>query len=507
MSSQNTVRGNLLLLLVFGAGTAPVLGSGGQAACEALAVSGTFEHTTVKSAALIAADPINKTPAFCEVTAVVTPAESSNIGVTYRLPENWNGKMLGLGGGGWAGNVRIETAMPGLTQGYATAQTNGGHDVENVWDTAWAASPAAVTDFSYRAVHVMTDVGKAVVAKYYGRQQSHAYFQGCSTGGRQGLMEVQRYPKDYDGVIAGAPVYSLTTQTMSLVRNQTFARANAGFSEMQLRELNRAALFACDGKDGLVDGIVTDPRMCQFDPGIIQCKDKQGDGHCLSPSQVKAVRSIYTGVKTSQGETVSYPLTRGSEGGWSRFISTGSAATAAAYQNGAAGAGLGGLRALVFNDASFDLAAFDPDHDYATVRHSAFAAEYEAKDPDISAFVNAGGKLLLWHGWDDPGPSPFATLEYFEQVQKVTGPKVKALDASARFFLLPGVYHCRGGPGADTFDSVAALDNWVEHAQPPNNLLATRTDGALSRPVCAYPTLPRYGSAGDSHLAASFHCK
>ena len=179
-------------------------------------------------------------------------------------------------------------------------------------------------------------------------------------------------------------MYSLTTLTMSLVRNQTFARANAGFTETQLRELSRAALFACDGKDGLVDGIVTDPRACQFDPSVIQCKDNEGDGHCLSPSQVKAVRAIYTGVKTSQGETASYPLTRGSEGGWSRFISTGSAAKTADYQSGAAGAGLGGLRALVFNDANFDLAAFNPEHDYATVRHSAFASEYEAKDPDIS---------------------------------------------------------------------------------------------------------------------------
>jgi feruloyl esterase len=253
--------------------------------------------------------------------------------------------------------------------------------------------------------------------------------------------------------------------------------------------------------------MVTDPRACQFDPAVIQCKDHEGDGHCLSPSQVKAVRAIYTAVKTSQGETASYPLSRGSEGGWSRFISTGSAATPANYQSGAAGGGLGGLRALVFNDANFDLAAFNPERDYATVRHSAFAAEYEAKDPDISAFVNAGGKLLLWHGWDDPGPSALATIEYFEQVQKVTGPKVKALEANARFFLLPGVYHCRGGPGADTFDSVAALDKWVEHAQLPVNMVATRADGALSRPVCAYPTLPRYGGAGDPTLAASFLCK
>ena len=483
------------------------LAAGGPAACEALATPNTLEQTVVKSAKIVASDAAKKMPAFCEVIAVVSPVESSAIGVTYRLPENWNGKMLGLGGGGWAGNVRLETAAPGLTQGYATAQTNGGHDVENVWDTAWAANPAAATDFSHRAIHVMTDIGKAVVAKYYGRAQSQAYFQGCSTGGRQGLMEVQRYPKDYDGVIAGAPVYSLTTQTMSVVRNQTFARADRGLTEVLLGDLNRAALAACDGKDGLVDGIVTDPRTCQFDPGVMQCKDNEGDGHCLSPSQVKVVRAVYAGVKNSQGETVSYPLSRASEAGWSRFISTGAPATAANYQNGAAGAGLGGLRAIVFNDANFDLAAFDPDRDYATVRHSAFATEYEAKDPDISAFVNAGGKLLLYHGWDDPGPSALATIEYFERMHKTTGPKVKALDESARLFLLPGVYHCRGGPGADTFDSIAALDRWVTHSQPPANLLATHGDGPLSRPLCVYPAQPRYKDAGDPRLAESFTCR
>ena len=481
--------------------------AGGPAACDALGAPSTFEQTVVKSATMIPADAAKKTPAYCEVQAVVSPAENSAIHVTYRLPENWNGKMLGLGGGGWAGNEKIEPATPGLTAGYATAQTNGGHDVDNVWETAWSVNPAAVTDFSHRAIHVMTDVGKAVVAKYYGRAQSQAYFQGCSTGGRQGLMEVQRYPKDYDGVISGAPVYTLTTQTMSLVRNQTFAHADHGFTEAQLAELHRAALAACDGKDGLADGIVTDPRACQFDPAVLQCKDKEGDGHCLSPSQVKAARAVYAGTKNSRGETVSYPLSRGSELSWARFIATGSAATPENWLKGPAGAGLGGLRPLVFGDASFDLAAFNPDRDYATVRKSAFAAEYEAKDPDISAFVKGGGKLLLYHGWDDPGPSALGTIEYVSQVQKVTGPKVDALDSSVRLFLLPGVYHCAGGPGADRFDSVGALDKWVTQGQAPATLLATRTDAALSRPLCVYPALPRYKGSGDPKLAESFTCK
>jgi feruloyl esterase len=466
-----------------------------------------FERTTITAAKAIPADASKKLPAFCEVTGSVTPVPGSNIGVVYRLPDSWNGKMLGLGGGGWAGNTRLETAAPGLAEGYATAQTNGGHDVDNVWDTAWASNPEAATDFSYRAIHVMTDIGKSVVAKYYGRAQSRAYFQGCSTGGRQGLMEVQRFPSDYNGVVSGAPVYTLTTQTMSLVRNKTFARADASLTEAQLKRLNEAALAACDAQDGLADGIVTDPRTCKFDPAAAQCKDGGTGADCLSKSQVAVVRSIYSGVKTAKGETASYPLTRGSEAGWSRFIATGAPATSASFVNGTAGAGLGGLRAIIFRNPDFDLSSFDPDRDYRTVRASAFAKEYEAANPDISAFVKAGGKLLLWHGFDDPGPSPFATIEYFEGVQRTTGSKVGPLDASARLFLVPGVYHCRGGPGADQFDAVAALDRWVEKGSAPEKLIATRADGALSRPLCVYPALPRYNGTGDPKSADSFSCK
>jgi feruloyl esterase len=507
-SSRLSSAGSFVCLSVSALLAPAAFAAGGPAACAALAVPNTFKHTTVIAAKTVAADESKKLPAFCEVTASVKPVAGSNITMVYRMPDNWNGKVLGLGGGGWAGNIQLETAAQGLSKGFATAQTNGGHDVTNVWDTAWAANPEAATDFSYRAVHVMTDVGKQVVAKYYGQPHKRAYFQGCSTGGRQALMEVQRFPKDYDGVIAGAPVYSLTTQTMSVVRNQIFGKPDATLTAAQLARLNKAALAACDSKDGLVDGIVTDPRTCEFDPGPLQCPQESKDDTCLSASQLKAVRALYAGKKTSAGETVSYGLTRGSEAGWARFISTSAQADRANFLTGAAGAGLGGLRAQIFGDPNFDLPAFNPDRDYRTVRNSRFAAEYEAKDPDISPFVNAGGKLLLWHGVDDPGPSMLATIEYYEQMKATTASKVKDLDSSARFFLLPGVYHCRGGPGADVFDAVGALDRWVEQGQAPNAMKATRSsEPALSRPVCQYPTMPRYNGKGDPNLAESFHCK
>jgi feruloyl esterase len=484
--------------------------------CESLSSQKVFENTTITSAKMQPADAERRRPPFCEVVATVSPVPGSNIRVVVRMPDSWNGKLLGSGGGGWAGNTNLIApapgmppgATPGLVAGYAVAQTNSGHDVSNVWDTNWSTNPEAVTDFSYRAIHVMTDVAKAVIATYYGRAQQRAYFEGCSTGGRQALMEVQRYPNDYQGVIAGAPVYTLTVQTMSVVRSQTFGSTEP-FTNAQLAKLSTAALAACDGRDGLVDGIITDPRTCQFDPATLQCGrgGEEGDENCLSPKQVKTLRTVYAGVKNAAGETVAYPLLRGSEGSWTRFIPAGKTPTQDDFNSGAAGAGLGGLRPLLFNDASFNLQTFNIDKDYRAVRDSAFAADYEAKNPDISAFVNAGGKLLLWHGMLDPGPSPLATLEYFDQVKKVTGPKVKSLESGARLFVAPGVYHCRGGPGADQMDLVAAIDNWVERDQPPTTLLATREDGALSRPVCEYPALPRYKSKGDPNAADSFICK
>jgi feruloyl esterase len=484
-----------------------------KVSCSSLTNARTLKDTTVTSARMIGADTSAKTPAYCEVTGVISPVSGSHITVVYRLPDGWNGKLVGLGGGGWAGNItfdrsggRMYTAAANLARGYATAQTDGGHTTTDPWDTSWAANPESVTDFSYRAVHLMTSVGKAVVARYYGHPQKRAYFQGCSTGGRQGLMEVQRFPDDYNGVISGAPVYSLLTQTSALVRNETFAAPGAALTASQITRLHEAALAACDAQDGVKDGIVTDPRACTFDPAVLQCKDGAPTPDCLTAAQVAAVRSVYAGVKTADGRTASYPLSRGSEAGWARFVVIAPVA-GAKTGIGDAGNGLGGLRQALFGNPDYNLNTFDAEHDLAKVRDSAFAGTYEAKNPDITPFINHGGKLLLWHGFDDPGPSPLGTVEYFEDVRRSTGPKTAQLDSSLRLYLLSGVYHCRGGPGADGFESLDALDRWVESGQVPDNLIATREDGKLSRPLCRYPTLARYKGNGDPADAGSFDCR
>ncbi len=516
MKSQETgvvLLGAITVLSVLGWSPAFAKGSGGAASCTSLTSVKFFKDTTITTARMIGADAATKTPAFCEVTGVISPAPNSRITVVYRLPESWNGKLVGLGGGGWAGNLAIDrsgarqyAAAANLAKNYATAQTDGGHPMTDPWDTSWASNPESVTDFSDRAVHLMTTVGKAVVTRYYGKPQTRAYFQGCSTGGRQGLMEVQRFPDDYNGVISGAPVYSLLTQTSALVRNETFAAPGATLTAGQITRLHDAALAACDAQDGLKDGIVTDPRACAFDPATQQCQDKAPTPDCLTAPQVAAVRSVYTGVKTADGRTASYSLSRGSEGSWARFITVPPVPGPKAG-SGDAGNGLGGLRQTLFGDSDYDLKAFDAERDLQKARNSAFAALYEAKNPNITPFIARGGKLLLWHGFDDPGPSPLGTIEYYETVRQASGPQAPALDASLRLFLLSGVYHCRGGPGADGFDSLAALDRWVESGHAPDDMIATREDGKLSRPLCQYPTLARYKGSGDPAAASSFECR
>jgi feruloyl esterase len=468
-------------------------------ACGALDRGGLFADTRISSARMVPEDAAGKLPAFCEVAGVISPVPGSSIAVVYRLPQNWNGKFLGLGGGGWAGDIKLSTAEPGLTRGYATAQTDGGHPGTGVRDTSWA-NDVTITDFAFRAVHQMTVVGKQVVARYYGRDPSQAYFHGCSTGGRQALMEVQRYPRDYDGVIAGAPVYNLITQTSAIVRNQAFSREGARLTAEHLEALNAASLKACDTQDGLKDGIITDPRLCDFDPGTLACKEGSKDV-CLTPPQLAAVRTMYAGVKTSAGETVAPPLTRGGEADWARFIAATGPAT------GSAAVGIDGLRGVIFGNPGFEYDAFEPDRDYRLARDSGFARQYEAADPDISAFIERGGKLLLWHGWDDAGPSAFGTIDYFEHMRQVTAPKVKSLDDGARLFIAPGVYHCKNGPGPDQFDLLGTIDTWVDKGTAPESMLATRTDGSLSRPLCRYPALPRYKGKGKAAEAGSFTCK
>jgi tannase/feruloyl esterase len=522
---QKSPRAIVGSLLILGGGNV----FGAEAACEALK-SASFQHTQIVSSALKPADASISAPAFCEVAATISPVRGSNIGVVYRLPEKWNGKMVGLGGGGWSGNtdaggtmtglkttsivfggyvpdskvaeMHVYTAMPSLKAGYATAQTDGGHSLpasrEDVWRPDKWATPEALADFQYRAVHEMTVLGKAVVARYYGRPHAKAYFQGCSTGGRQALMEVQRYPEDYDGVVAMAPVFNLTVQTTAVVRDNVLGRPGAALTPELLARVNAAVLKVCDAQDGVADGLLEDPRQCAWDPSEVLCKAGQAGTECLTQPQVDSLRTLYTGVRTPDGRVVAWPLARGGERGWAVFIGL-----AGLPSDPTGGGGLRALAGPVLGDRSFNLVEFNPAKHFDNARTSAFAKAYEADDPNIAAFTRRGGKLLLWHGWNDPGPSPWLTLDYFERV----GAATPDASASIRLYLSPGVGHCAGGAGPDEFDPSAALDGWVQSGRAPNALRVTKTDPKLSRLVCAYPKVARYKGHGDASDAASFECK
>jgi feruloyl esterase len=502
---MRTTRDWLMLGVLAAGGVMSSQGASAAQSCADLSKPGLFPHTTVRSAAVVPADGKKGLPAYCEVTALISPVPGSQITAVYRLPENWNGKMLGLGGGGWAGYLGVPSppsgpgrgADLGLPRGYATAQTDGGHPSTDVLDVSWIRNnPVAVEDFSHRAIHEMTVLGKRVVASYYGRAAAKSYYQGCSTGGRMGMMETQRYPEDYDGVVAGAPVYSLLVQSSNVYRDQIFKAPGAAISEEQMKLVEKAVLAECDAADGLADGVVTDPRRCNWDPKSLQCKSGSASASCLMPPQVEALNKAYRTVRTSTGIVGNYGLARGSESWWNPLVPT------IPGPRHPLNGDLGHLIPLMFGASGFDPTKFDIEKQQAAIHRTPFAAEYEAASTDLSKFFGRGGKLLLWHGFNDPGPSPFATVDYYERAVKANGP------SNLRLFVLPGVQHCMFGSGADTFDPLTAMEQWVENGKAPEIMIAKHDyqNVRFERPVCAWPKLPYYRS-GDPDSASSFECR
>ena len=506
MAHAHAARMGVLLAGALGAAVLlhPAAARADEAACHTLTAPGLFKDTRIASAEMVGAAGPPGGVAYCEVKGVMSPVAGSHIGVVFRLPETWNGRVLGIGGGGWQGNVTLQAAEPGLARGYATLQTNGGHDVPTgladaraaAFDNSWAKdNPEGVKDFAWRAVHLTSVIGKDVAARYYGKPLQLAVFQGCSTGGRMALMEAHRFPDDYNAIVAGAPVFNLQVQTAGLVKGRLFTTAKTGLTDGQIKTINTAVLDACDALDGLKDGIVTDPRACRWDPSAIQCKPGEAASDaCLTSEQAGAVRRAYADVRGADGKIVVYGLARSGEAGWSVFVATRPRPPAPAAPNP--------LNAYIYGDANYNEASFDPAKDTARVRSTAFAKDYESDDPDIRPFLGKGGKLLLWHGYDDPGPSPFATTAYYEAVKRTAG-----AGAAVRLFLAPGVYHCGGGPGANKFDTLAAMDGWIASNTAPEVIPASNPQLGFTRPLCAWPALAFYRGSGDPKDAASFACR
>lgn len=439
-------------------------------------------------------------PAYCSVDAVIGPVPGSRIRVVYRLPEKWNGKVYGIGGGGWAGDISLESARDALARGFATMQSDAGKtsgDVRSpdVYDNTWLAhNTQAVADFSHRAIHEMTVAGKKVAAAYYGRQPDGARFVGCSTGGRMALMEAQRYPEDYDEIVAGSPVHTLQAQISALMAGNLFAAPGAALSETDLRLATGSAVAACDANDGLEDGLINDPLACHWDPATIRCRGAK-TASCLTAPQVAALTTLYHGIKSPDGQWALWPISRGSETAWGVFINTSGAPEAGAR-------GLGPLKPLMFPEREVDWAHFSEVTDAPQVRSSEFATMYEAKDPDLSGFFARGGKLLMWGGESDVGPAPAGVIDYARAVM-AGNPRATQ---QFRAFLIPGVGHCGGEFGEDLLPLEDTVDAWRESDKPPETMVATMRARGMTRLVCASPKVARYDGDGDPNAPLNWHC-
>jgi len=524
------------------AATALVAGpAAAQKSCQSL-TSLTLANTTITSATSVAAGaykppagpgvpaPNEPLPAFCRVAGISRPTSDSEIKFEVWLPvAGWNGKYEQVGNGGYAGTIPLFSMAEPLLRGYATAGTDDGHTGGT--DVRWAIGhPEKVADFGYRAVHETSFAAKKIVEAFYAKSLARSYFVGCSDGGREALMEAQRYPDDFSGIVAGSPANNWTRLQAGGVWNER-ALKDAPGSEVppaKLAVLQNAVLAACDAIDGVKDGIIANPRRCHFDPGVIQCRD--GDGpQCLTAPQVVAVRKIYSGPKNPRtGETIFPGFSPGAEAlpqNWRIWITgnTPGALTIGAFFGNAFFAD------MVFEDPPWDYRTFDFDKDMKTADDK-LGPVVNSIDPDLSKFKARGGKLIQYHGWSDAAIPALSSVNYFENVQSVMGKTNREKDLGAtgdfyRLFMVAGMSHCAGGVGATSFgnaplaqhdpehDVVAALDRWVEQGTAPDRIIATGFEGdpakgvVMTRPLCPYPEEAVYKGSGDTNSAANFSCK
>jgi feruloyl esterase len=457
-------------------------------------------------------------PQFCRVVAEAKPTADSDIKMEIWLPASgWNGKLIGLGNGGFAGLIDDLGLATSLKAGYAAAATDAGHTGSPI-DAAWAVGhPEKVIDFGHRGIHEMTRVAKAVVQDYYGKTQQHAYFDGCSDGGREALMEAQRYPEDYDGILAGAPAnYWTLLLTTAAYDTQALTLDPASFiPPAKIATIASAVNAACDELDGVRDGILNDPRQCHFDPSTIQCKAEDSD-KCLTVAQVTALKKLYAGTPDSKGRILYPGYPPGAEdgqGGWGLWI-TGPAPAKSLM----AFFGIGYFTNFVYEKPGWDYKTLSVD-DGLIAANDKTASALNATDPNLKPFKSHGGKLILYHGWDDPAISALNTVNYYDSVLKTMG--VKDVDSFIRLYMVPGMQHCGGGPGPDSFTDLGgdpshsaqtALEQWVEKGTAPGTIIASkfegqdRTHAKMTRPLCPYPQSAKYKGSGDTNDASSFAC-
>jgi feruloyl esterase len=506
-----TVIGGLGILLIATPVAAPVrVAAAGAGTCERLSTL-TLPNTTITLAQTVGAGAFAppagrqgrggaiyaELPSFCRVTATLAPSNDSDIKVEVWLPvSGWNGKFQAVGNGGWAGVISYPALAQAVAAGYATASTDTGHSGNN--GSFALGHPEKVIDFGYRAVHEMTVQAKAVVDAYYGAAPKLSFWNGCSLGGRQGITEAQRYPADFDAIVAGAPaVNAMYLHGARVAINQIAHRsADSYIPPEKYSMIHDAVLNACDALDGVKDGVIENPSRCKFDPKTLACKDADGPS-CLTAAQVDTARALYAPVKDPKSGAVVFPslLEPGSELGWATIAGPEPISTA-----------LDAFKYVVFNDANWDWHAFNPSTDIARgVRQDAGVIDSGATN--LKPFFDRGGKLLMYHGWADQQVAASNSIDYFAKVTKAAGRNV--VGKSIELYMVPGMGHCAGGAGTDTFDKMAAIESWVKTGRAPESIAAAhRTNGVVdrTRPLCPFGRVARWKGAGSTDEAANFAC-
>jgi feruloyl esterase len=481
--------------------------------CAAVAHLGWASMTVLATRTVPAADGV---PEHCRVTGLIAP----EVRFEVNLPANWNRRFYMHGNGGFAGENPESGPRPAirgnaLKQGFATVQTNTGHDAGNEPVASFALDYQKRVDYAFRAVHMTVAEAKKIVAAYYGRAPAYSYWDGCSTGGRQGLISAQRFPDDFDGILAGAPVLNFVdTVTQSLWNGLVLSETPVSLAKLKL--VSDATYARCDAKDGLKDGLIDDPRKCDFDPtrDVKQCAAGQDGDDCLTAAQSAVVKKIQDGLQVNgKPHLYGYPVGAEATGlsftaggkmtsGWDIWLvpPPGGKSNQHAY-----GDSFVRYWGWPKPETVSDPAKFDFDKDMAKLADARMLLN--ATDPDLSAFRKHGGKLLMYFGWADTALAPMMGVDYYEKVVAKNGADTPDF---ARLFMVPGMFHCRGGVGPDRLDGLTALINWVENGVAPTTITATQmADGkvARSRPLCPYPQVARYSGTGSPDDAANFACK
>jgi feruloyl esterase len=435
-------------------------------------------------------------PAFCRVAATLKPSADSDIKMELWLPAaNWNGKFQAVGNGGWAGSINYAAMGEALKRGYATSSTDAGHVGGG---GPWMQQPDKLVDFGYRAIHEMTVTSKAIATIHYGGGPTRSYFNGCSGGGRQGLVEAQRFPEDFDGIVAGAPAVNTTGRAaFAMWIAQAMHKDEQSYIPPSKYALvHDAVLTACDAADGVKDGVLEDPRQCRFDPAVLTCSG--GDSStCLTAAQVESARKNYAAlINPGTKREISPGLMPGSELGWATYGSPQPFGLGAQmYQH------------MVFKNPNWDYKTLNFDRDMAltdTIENGVI----DVRTPSLKRYFDRGGKIIHYHGWADPQITPMSSVKYYESVLESTGGAAR-VNGNYRLFMVPGMAHCGGGNGTSTFDMLSALEQWVEQGKAPDQIPASRVrNGATdrTRPLCPFPQVARYSGRGSSDDAANFVC-